>query len=309
MEKYNKHIEKKKKKLKQHGKYQNHNIIDIIIVGGGIAGYTSALYLENNNKEVVLFDGDVAQIEESKKILNFPSYKEISGTVLLSKIKEQVNVKVIQKKVKKVNLGHYPFKVIDEDDNKYYTYSIILTTGTKYKKLEIKNLEKYKKNVHYCVYCDSMFYKDKQVAVVGGGDTAFEDAIYLSSLSKKVYLFATKIKAKQKLKEEIKNKNIELIEEEIKSCDENNFTLITKTNRYKIDGLFVAIGQIPNTELLDNIKLDEKGYVKVNNLMRTNISGVYACGDVISLKYKQITIAMGTATIASLNCLEWLNKN
>jgi thioredoxin reductase (NADPH) len=297
-------------------------LFDTIIVGGGPAGLTCAIYLARANKKVLVIEkmaigGQVAEIAE---IENYPGFSSISGQDLSMNMYNQA-VKfgvqfafgeatnfVLEKDIKTLNIGT---KI-------YEAKSIVFAIGSKARHIDVKNENEYiGKGVSYCATCDGNFFKGKNVAVVGSGDSAISNAQYLSSIANKVYILS-------------KYENLHLInaqEKEIASL--NNVEImravkvvgiigkekvegvqIEKDNSVKeidIDALFVSIGRTPDTEfLIGKVDLDEKGYIKTNDNYETNLKGVFACGDIVSGTMKQIVTACSSGAIVSTSILRYI---
>lgn len=286
---------------------------DIIIVGAGPAGLTAALYALRANKKVLVLEAKNygGQIINAHKIENYPGISSISGFDFATNLYNQVK-----------NLGceiNYEtvLKITEEKEvitakNKYLTKAIILATGAKNRKLEIKNENIFVgKGVSYCATCDGNFYKGKDVAVVGGGNTALEDALYLSNLVNKVYLIHRRdsFRGDYKYLEELKaKKNVEFIlNANITKLNGNNalesIEIISEDNQIdniKINGLFIAVGQEPQNDMFSNIvNLDEKGYIISEDGAHTNINGIYVAGDARKKSLRQLTTAVSDGSIAA----------
>lgn len=282
---------------------------DVVIIGSGIAGMTAAIYLKRSNIDTLIIENGVpgGQLNNSNSIKNYPGYLNIEGPTLAYNIYNQVTSL-------EVPYLHEDIKKIDFDNNTIYTKNkivtykyLIIATGRSPKKLDI--LEKYeKKGVSYCAVCDGALYKNKDVLVLGGGNTAFEEALYLSNICKSVTILHrnNNIKADEYERKQVMNKkNISLIlNEEIKTITYNN---IFKVNdKYLVNAIFVCIGKVPNTSLF-NLKKDND-YLLVNDEYKTNISNVYAIGDVIKKKVYQLTTASSEATIVALDIIKKINN-
>ena len=275
-----------------------------IVIGAGPAGMAAALYLKRAGISVLLIDKDApgGQMLKTSKIENYLGFNSINGADLALKMYNQIkenDIKVEFGRVIKIENN----KVIT-DNNEYNAENIIIATGVKPNKLNLKNEDI--RGISYCAVCDGTFYKDKIVGVVGGGNAAFTNAIYLAGLCKKVYIFVrSKIRADQELIKKAKTyKNIIILEkEEVKE-------LITKNNELKgiklnnqemeIDALFVSIGGKPQIDFIRNIEL-ENGRIKVDETMETSKKNIYACGDVINKDFYQIITAMSDGIVAALN--------
>lgn len=284
---------------------------DCIIIGAGIAGLTAAIYLKRAGKNIVIIEKSMpgGQILKTNSIKNYPGFLEIDGFGLIEKILEQtnnLNIKIIKEEVIEIKDN---FKVIT-NNNIYETNNIILATGRKPRILGLQNEDQLiGKGLSFCASCDGQLYKNESVAVVGGGNTAFEEAIYLSNICSKIYLIhhSNKYKAEEYLIEELKKKNnVVFVQNEVitKLNSENDVleSIETNKNKYEIKGLFVAIGQVPSIIKIDSLE-SENGYIKVDNKMETNIKGIYACGDCIKKDVYQLTTAASEGTISAYSII------
>lgn len=290
---------------------------DIIIVGAGPAGMTAALYALRANKKVLILEAKSygGRIITTNNIENYPGIKNISGFDYATTLYEQV----------KSFGGEFKFEAvtrIDKDkkvytrENVYEAKAIILAIGVDNRKLGIKGeLEHVGKGVSYCATCDGNFYKNKVVAVVGGGDTGVEDAIYLSSLATKVYLIhrGNELTGANINKEKIKNiNNIEvLFNSNVTSINgEENLTSIevNTNNEIKtidISGLFIAVGQEPKNEIFKNIvSLDKYGYIESADGVHTSTEGIYVAGDARVKDLRQLTTAVGDGANAATTAIK-----
>ena len=290
---------------------------DIIIIGAGPAGLTAALYALRANKKVLILEARSygGQIVNAYKIENYPGIPEISGFDYATTLYNQVKA-----------LGaDFKFETalrIDEDktvvtkSNTYNAKAIILAIGSENRKLKIKDEEKYTgRGVSYCATCDGNFYKNKIVAVVGGGNTALEDSVYLSNLVSKLYLIHRKdeFKGEEKYVEELKEKdNIEFISNSnvVKLNGTDKLTSIVvedndgNQKELEVDGLFIAIGREPKNEIFSNIiDLDEYGYIKYTDDVHTNVNGIYVAGDAKVKNLRQLTTAVSDGAIAATTAI------
>ena len=286
---------------------------DIIIVGAGPAGLTAALYAGRSNKKVLVFEAKAygGQILSANVVSNYPGIANISGFDYATNLYNQVIDLGVEVKFETVIS-------IDEDKNvttnkgNYKAKAIILATGAENRKLRIENEEKLVgKGVSYCATCDGNFYKNKIVAVVGGGNSALEDALYLSNLSSKVYLIHRRdtFKGEAKLVSELNNKkNVEFIfNSNVVRINGGDYveSIVVKDNNekeleLKIDGLFIAVGQEPkNIIFKDIIDIDDKGYIIAKNDVYTSKKGIYVAGDARDKILKQLTTAVSDGSIAA----------
>lgn len=284
---------------------------DCIIIGAGIAGLTAAIYLKRAGKNIVIIEKSMpgGQILKTNSIKNYPGFLEIDGFGLIEKILEQtnnLNIRIIKEEVIEIKDN---FKVIT-NNNIYETNNIILATGRKPRILGLQNEDQLVgKGLSFCASCDGQLYKNESVAVVGGGNTAFEEAIYLSNICSKIYLIhhSNKYKAEEYLIEELKKKNnVVFVQNEVitKLNSENDVleSIETNKNKYEVKSLFVAIGQVPSIIKINSLE-SENGYIKVDNKMETNIKGIYACGDCIKKDVYQLTTAASEGTIAAYSII------
>lgn len=293
---------------------------DIIILGAGPAGCSAATYTARAGKKTIVFDykGYGGQIINASTVENYPAIKEISGFDLATNFYEQAKHFGAEFKMEKVidlqdNIDHK--KVITEK-GEYLTKSVIIATGSAYKNLEIeKEKELTGRGICYCATCDGALFKDKEVAVVGGGNTALTDALYLANICKKVYLIHRRDEFKgtplyvEKLK---KLSNVEFIlnSNVTKLIGENQLEKIEINNEKEIEvsALFVAIGSNPDISSFRNlIALDKDGYVK-SNKTKTNINNIYVAGDVKSGAIRQVATAAADGVTAAIQACEDLDN-
>ena len=290
---------------------------DIIIVGAGPAGLTAALYALRANKKVLILESKSygGQIINAAKIENYPGIAEVSGFDYATTLYNQVK-----------NLGaEFKFETvirIEEDKsvitkaNTYQAKAIILATGSENRKLNLPNEDKFiGRGVSYCATCDGNFYRNKTVAVVGGGNTALEDAIYLSNLVEKLYLIHRRdeFRGEEKLVDELKTKeNVEIIfNSNVVSLngDKKLDSIVVEDNsgnkkELNVDGLFIAIGREPKNSVFANIiDLDENGYIKYTGDVHTNVSGIYVAGDAKVKELRQLTTAVSDGAIAATTAI------
>lgn len=290
---------------------------DIIIVGAGPAGLTSAIYAARANKKVLVLEAKVpgGQIVNASKIENYPGIENISGSDFAMNLYNQVINLGVEIKFETV-LSITKDKEVYTNNSKYNAKAIILASGRSNRKLKIENEDNLiGRGVSYCATCDGNFYKDKIVSVVGGGNTALDDAIYLSSLASKVYLIHRNdiFSGEDKLINELKNKsNVEILLNtnviRINGIDKID-TITINTNgiekELEIDGLFIAIGQEPNNSIFKNIiDIDEKGYIKTTDGVHTNIKGIYVSGDARDKMLRQLTTAVSDGSVAATTAIK-----
>lgn len=285
------------------------NIYDSIIIGAGISGMTSAIYLKRYNLNVLLIEKEIpgGQISKASLIENYPGIKKTDGvtfsTNLLNQI-ENLGLKINYEEVKEITEEN-DIKIVKTNNNEYKTKTIIIATGRRPKPLNIGEEKYIGKGVSYCATCDGMFYKDKEVIVVGGGNSALEESLYLSDICKKVTILnrSNELKADKILIDKVKErKNIEILyNEEIKVLLEKEEKIIgVKTTNKEInaEGIFIYVGLLPNTEIFKNIE-QENGYILVNSNQETNIKRIYAIGDVTKKSLYQLVTAASDGAIAA----------
>lgn len=299
---------------------------DVIIVGAGPAGLTAAIYLGRALKKVLVLEAKSygGQIINTVNIENYPSQMHISGYDLATNMYNQakeLGAEIIFEKVIDINNCNDHKKVITEK-NEYSAKAIILATGADSRKLGLKNEDEFLgKGISYCATCDGAFYKNKTVAVNGGGNTAIEEALYLSSLAKKVYVIhrRNEFKAEKVLVNNLSKKdNVEIIfnsnvtklngNESLESIEITNND--NEVNILDVSALFVAVGHIPeNQNFAKLINLDERGYVIANEDCKTNIEGIYVAGDNRVKMLRQLVTATADGAVAATNAINYINKN
>ena len=286
---------------------------DIIIIGAGTAGMTAGIYAARANKKTLILEGKNygGQIINTPDIENFPALNHISGIEYATNLYNQVKeLGVTYKREEVQNITED--RVVTTNKNQYQAKAVIIATGTQNRKLGLEGEDTLVgRGISYCATCDGRFYKGKNVAVIGGGNTAIEDAIYLSDLAEKVYLIHRRegFRADQKAIEILKSKeNVEFIlnNKPHKLIAENKLTgleIINNENEITmidVSGIFIAIGQIPNTEIFkDFIDLNESGYIKSKDGVHTNIDKIYVAGDVREKELRQLITAASDGAIAA----------
>lgn len=295
---------------------------DIVICGAGPAGMTAAIYSVRAGFKTLVIEKLYAggQIMNTYEVENYPGFKSISGIELGQKMQEHaesLGAEFIYSELKEIKLKE---KIIILDSNEEIkAKKIILSMGVTNRNTGLESENKFAgRGVHYCATCDGVFYKGKTVMVLGGGQVAVEDALYLSKFAKKVYLVhrrdqlrAVSIEANNILNSDIEilwNSNISEI------CGDKKVTSVNiinvKTNEVKevpIDGLFIAIGQVPQSQIVKNqIKCNEQGYIIVDEKMKTSIDDVFACGDITTTELKQIITACANGAIAADSAIKEL---
>lgn len=296
---------------------------DAIIIGCGPAGITASIYLLRANKKVLILEkeGIGGATASSPLVENYPGYKSISGSELTSNMFDQADnlgVDIEMETVTKIeDIGSIK-KVITED-NIYETKTIIIASGSRYRTLGLpRESELIGKGIHFCVACDGMFYKDKVVAIVGGGNSSCINAISLAKFAKKVYIIQNinHLTGEAALQQDIElSNNIEILYNSvvIEYLGEDHITgiLIKKDNKEEklnIDGVFLSIGLIPQNEFAkDILDIDSKGYI-VSKDCKTNVNGIYVAGDSRTKEFRQVTLAVGDGTASALLAINYLNS-
>lgn len=302
------------------------NVNNLIIIGGGPAGLSAGVYAGRANLEPLIFTGQPGEGElvNAIDVDDFPGFPQgISGLELLGLMRQQAekyHCQLIDQKVVKVDLSQKPYKVISQDGKEYLSKSLIIATGGRNRFLGLeKEKELLGHGVSVCAICDGAFFKNKIVAVVGGGDVALEDALYLTKYSDLVYLIHRRdqFRAAPVFQEEVlKNPKIKILfnSEVVKLIGDKQLEkIVVKNNQtgeekeLEIAGLFLAIGFEPVIDFLENqLELDEKGYLKVSDNVKTSKEGVFAAGDVCDSRYRQAVIASGMGAIAAIEADKWL---
>ena len=298
---------------------------DIIIVGAGPAGLTAAIYARRASKKVLVLEAKTygGQIINTLDIENYPVERHISGYDFATKLYNQakdLGAEVVFEKVIDIKDGKVK-EVITEKKN-YQSKTIILATGADNRKLGLDNEDELLgKGVSYCATCDGAFYKGKEVAVVGGGNTALQEALYLCDIASKVYLIHRRdefrgedrtisdLKQKKNI-EFIYNSNITKINGKDKLESIEIISNDDKKTTIKLAGLFIAVGHIPeNQNFAKLIDLDEKGYVKALEDCHTNIDGIYAAGDNRVKSLRQLVTATADGAVAATEAFKYIRKN
>lgn len=286
-----------------------------VIVGAGPAGMNAALYLKRGGIEPIIIESDVpgGEMLKTYKIENYLGYESIDGGELALKMSKQVKdlgVKIIRDKVVKVT--HENKFVIKCENNEFVSDYVIVATGRIPRKLGLKNeSELTGRGISYCAVCDGAFYKDKEVAIIGGGDSALTEALYLSDLCLKVYVLARKdLRASDVLQNRVKNKDNIVILKNVEVSgilgnDRLSSILLNNGDRLDVSGMFIAIGGNPELSFLDSLGVElVNGYIKTNDRMESNIKGLYAAGDVRYKDFYQIITAASDGAIAALSIRE-----
>ncbi|MFV0505443.1 MAG: thioredoxin-disulfide reductase [Bacteroidales bacterium] len=304
-----------------------------LIIGSGPAGYTAAIYASRANLSPVLYEGlqPGGQLTTTTEVDNFPGYpKGITGPEMMEDLKAQsqrFGTDVRMGYATEVDFSSGKHTVTIDGSKKIEATTVIISTGATAKYLGLDDEKKYQGGgVSACATCDGFFYRGKDVAVVGGGDTALEEAMYLAGLCKKVYLLVrrSELRASKAMQERLFNtKNIEVLwKHQVKGIyGDNNVVegLTLEKNKgeanveeidLKVDGLFLAIGHTPNSDIFKPfVELDEQGYIITKGKSsKTNVAGVFACGDVQDSSYRQAITAAGSGCKAALDAERYISE-
>ncbi|MCQ2298973.1 MAG: thioredoxin-disulfide reductase [Bacteroidales bacterium] len=302
-----------------------------LIIGSGPAGYTAGIYTGRADLKPILYEGiqPGGQLTITTEIENFPGYPEgINGTEMMNDIRKQAErfgADIRKGAITSIDLSNRPFKAVDDKGNEIEAETVIIATGASARWLGLESEKKlYGQGVSACATCDGFFYKNLDVAVVGGGDTACEEACYLATLCNKVYQIVRRdeLRASKAMQHRVlSNPKIEVLwdstTQEICGDDMDGVTGAdiknVKTGEIRhidIAGFFVAIGHKPNTDFLNGqVELDEAGYIKVDNPhASTNIPGVFAAGDVCDPNYRQAIVAAAKGCVAAMDVERFLHQ-
>lgn len=301
---------------------------DVIIIGGGPAGFTTALYTSRAKLDTLLIERAFSggQMATTFEMENYPGFEEpIGGPELASRMEKQAKrfgTQVLYETVTDLTLDTV-IKTVKTETGVYQSKAVILCTGASPRELGLPNEKKLRgRGVSYCATCDGAFYADAEVAVIGGGDTAAEDAIFLSRFCKKVYLVHRRdsLRATRVIQDALlSNKKVEFVwnstveellgDEELKGIRTKDLKT-GEVRNITVDGIFVAIGNVPNTELVEGkVELTRGGYVVTDDNMQTNIFGVYAAGDVREKSLRQVVTAASDGAVAAYMTERYIYEN
>ena len=297
---------------------------DIIVIGGGPAGLTAAIYARRANKSVLVIEKGSfgGQITFSPKVENIPGFSEVTGNEFAEKLVEQalgLDAEVECAEVLEIKQGD--IKTVVTDSGEFEAKTVIVATGAKHRMLGLAREEEFVgEGISFCAVCDGAFYAGRDVAVIGGGNSALQEAILLADLANKVYVVQNLdfLTGEQKLQEKLSAKeNVEIIlGHTVKGIiGDNTLTGITiadsndNEKQLDIDGMFVAIGLIPQNEAFEGvINLDERGYVTSDENCLTNADGIFVAGDCRSKKIRQVATAAADGAGAALAACDYLDK-
>ncbi len=310
-----------------HGTTEVKNLYDVIIIGSGPAGFTAGIYTSRAKLKTLIITGSLpgGQLMTTSEVENYPGFPNgIFGPELMMNMRQQAErfgTTIVDDEVLKVDFKNLPF-LISTHSERYEGRAILLCTGASPRKLGIDGEQEFGgRGVSYCATCDGPFFKGEEIAVIGGGDTAIEEATFLTKFGKSVKIIHRRefLRASKILQEKaFENSKIQFIwnhvvtkisgNKKIESIDLKD--LITgKSQNLVVGGLFVAIGHEPNTSIFkDQLELDDKGYVVLKENTRTSVEGVFAAGDVHDYRYRQAVTAAGFGCMAALDVEKWLSE-
>ena len=308
------------------------NTEKVVIIGSGPAGYTAAIYAARSGLSPLIISGlePGGQLMITTDVENFPGFETaIQGPWLMDQMQKQalaVGAKIKYDTVQTVDFKNFPFVVTTEKNELIKTYSVIISTGASARWLNVDGEDKFKGfGVSACATCDGFFYKNKNVVVVGGGNTAVEEALYLSNMCRKVTLVhrREKLRAEKILQDRLmRKKNVDFMwnKKVIEFFGTDNPKVLTGVNIYdvlekkksslEIDGVFIAIGHSPATKVFKNqIPMDDNGYIHTtDNLTKTKVEGIFAAGDVTDKVYRQAVTAAGYGCMSAIEVESFLSK-
>ena len=294
---------------------------DVLIIGSGPAGMTAAIYAKRANLNVLIVEKEyegTGQMAESSRIDNYPGFYGINGYELGEKIREHaesLEVEFLEDEATVFESNENGFLVTLESGTKLETKTVIYTAGASHRKLNVSGSEAFEnKGISYCAACDGAFYKDKEAAVIGGGNSALDDALLLSDICKKVYLIHRRNEFRgnrSTLARLEKKENVEIIRnanvKEITGTKKVENILLDTGKSLDVQGVFVAVGMIPQTESLkDFVELDKSGYIKADEDRITSKAGFFAAGDVRTKKLRQIITAAADGANAADSAIHYI---
>lgn len=301
---------------------------DMLVIGSGPAGLTAAIYGTRAGLNVLVITGLPwgGNMMLSSEVENFPGFPKVGpGSAIITKIREQaerLGAKLVEDIVAEVDFSKQPFTLKTEKGDTFQAKTVIIATGAKPRMLGVPGeKELLGRGVSVCATCDGAFFKDKTVGIIGGGDVATEEAIYLTRFAKKVYMIhrRDKLRAVESLqKRALSNKKIEALwnKEVSEFIGKDRLEKVRlkdsqtgEEGEQVLDGCFIAIGYIPQSELFkDKLDLDEQGYIRTSNGTQTSVPGVFAAGDVADPKYQQAITSAAEGAQAAIDAIEFLNN-
>lgn len=312
----------------ENNKPETKKKFDVIIIGAGPSGYTAAIYTSRAKRDTLVISGMLpgGQLMLTTEVENYPGFSDgILGPELMTTMRKQterMGATIIDDEAVNVDFRRKPFKVLTYSEE-YEADAVIIATGASPRKLGAKGEQEFSaKGVSYCATCDGPFFKNQEIVVAGGGDSAMEEAIFLTKFAKNVHVIHRKDKLRaSKIMQDraFENNKIKFhwnsVIDEIKGSEKVNQIMIrdvTTNNQETMDigGLFVAIGHEPNTKLFkDQIELDDQGYIVLKNHTHTNVEGVFAAGDVHDHRYRQAITAAGFGCMAAIDVDKYLSES
>ncbi len=301
---------------------------DLAIIGGGPAGLSAAIYAARGGLKTAVFEKGIigGQIVLTADIENYPGFEEnMDGFALMDKMKKQADkfkTEFIMEEIKSLELDK-EIKTLRTEENKYQVKTVMLATGANPRKLGVDGEKRLTgRGVSYCATCDGALYRDKIVAVVGGGDSAVEEALFLTKFAKKVYIIHRRdqLRAVKIVQERaFKNDKIEIVWDSVVKKIEGKDFLETlklhnkktgKDSDLKVDGVFIYVGVNPGNELVHGkVEMDEQGFIITDKQMRTNIPGVYAVGDLRQKELRQVVTAAADGAIGAFFAEKWIEEH
>lgn len=301
-------------------------IHNVLIIGAGPAGYTAGIYAARANLQPLLFEGHApgGQLMTTTEVENFPGFPNgLQGPELMQHFRDQAarfGTAIVSDVIARVDFSRRPFKVWDSKDQLHEAHAIIIATGANAMWLGLESEERLQgRGVSACATCDGFFFRGKTVAVVGGGDTALEEALFLANMTQHVHVLhrrdqlrASKIMQQRALEHPKISFHWNTALDEVLGADHVTgvrlrSTLDGSTSELALDGVFVAIGHQPNTAIFrGQLELDAKGYIRTHQGTRTSVDGVFAAGDVQDTVYRQAITAAGTGCMAAIDAERWL---
>jgi thioredoxin reductase (NADPH) len=303
----------------------NEQVREVIIIGGGPAGYTAALYAARANLEPLVIEGFQwgGQLMITSDVENYPGYPEgVLGPEMMKDFRRQAErfgAEFVSDDVTRVDFSERPFRIFVGDEE-YLAQSVIVATGAEARKLGLQSERTLQgRGVSYCAVCDAAFFREKEIVVVGGGDSAMEEATFLTKFASKVTvvhrredfraspIMIDRARANDKI-EWVTNAVVEeVVGDNVVTAVRLRDVITDEITEIPADGLFVAIGHDPNTKLfVDQLELDDQGYILTHDGTATNVDGVFAAGDVVDHTYRQAITAAGMGTMAALDAERWL---
>ncbi len=304
---------------------------DLIILGGSAAGVSAAIYAERRKLKVKLVSGDIGgEIAVSNIIENYPGYQSITGPELAAKLKEQLEFNQVpldlgwlaQSLKKEGSIFKITAKNYSDEVRQYEARAVLVATGVKPKRLGVPGEAEFdRKGITWCATCDGPLFKNKPVAVVGGGNSALDSALMMGEIASQVYLInknpgfkgeqvlIDKVLAHPKIKIIYEAKTTKIIGEKFVTGLEYEEIKTKKRQNLTVQGVIINIGYLSNSGFIEGVTTDPAGQIIANQIGETNIPGLYAAGDVTNVPYKQIVIAAGMGVLAALSAIDYLNKS